>query len=167
VVESEAHRRAEDPSVSRAFTRESDEPAPLPERAISSQPNLVTPRGLAAIEEQIRALEGERQAARAAADTALRARVERDLRYWTARRASARVVPQLAVADRVRFGVQVTLRSAGGAEQTFRLVGEDEADAARGLISWVAPLAQALLGRAVGDDVPFQGAAAQILRLEP
>jgi transcription elongation GreA/GreB family factor len=153
--------------MSRAFTRESDDPAPLPERAISSHPNLVTARGLAAIEAQIRALESERQAARAAADSALRARVERDLRYWTARRASARVVPQVEAPERVRFGVQVTLRAAGGAEQSFRLVGEDEADASRGLLSWVSPLAQALLGRAAGDSVPFQGAEAQILRLEP
>jgi transcription elongation GreA/GreB family factor len=166
-VELEAHRRAEQLPVSRAFTRESDEPAPLPERALSSHPNLVTPRGLAAIEAQIRALEGERQAERAAADGALRARVERDLRYWTARRASARLVPQLAAPDRVRFGVQVTLRTAGGAEQTFRLVGEDEADASHGLLSWVSPLAQALLGRAAGEDVPFQGGEAQILRLAP
>jgi transcription elongation GreA/GreB family factor len=155
--------------MSRAFTRESDEPAPLPERAVSSHPNLVTARGLAAIEAQVRALESERQAARAAAaaDAALRARVERDLRYWTARRASARVVPKVEAPDRVRFGVQVTLHGAGGAEQTFRLVGEDEADASRGLLSWVSPLAQALLGRAVGDSVPFQGAEAEIVRLEP
>jgi transcription elongation GreA/GreB family factor len=153
--------------MSRAFTRESDDPAPLPERAISSHPNLVTARGLAAIEAQIRALESERQAAPAAVDSALRARLERDLRYWTARRASARVVPQVEAPERVRFGVQVTLRAAGGAEQSFRLVGEDEADASRGLLSWVSPLAQALLGRAAGDSVPFQGAEAQILRLEP
>jgi transcription elongation GreA/GreB family factor len=153
--------------MSRAFTRESDDPAPLPERAISSHPNLVTARGLKAIEAQIRALEDERQAARAAADATLRARVERDLRYWTARRASARVVPKVEAPDRVRFGVQVTLRGAAGTEQTFRLVGEDEADAAHGLLSWVSPLAQALLGRAVGDRVPFQGAEAEILRLEP
>jgi transcription elongation GreA/GreB family factor len=153
--------------MSRAFTRESDDPAPPPERPISSHPNLVTARGLAAIEAQIRALEGERQAARAAADAELRGRVERDLRYWTARRASARVVPKVEAPDRVRFGVQVTLRGAGAADQTFRLVGEDEADASHGLLSWVSPLAQALLGRAVGDSVPFQGASTQILRLEP
>lgn len=153
--------------MSRAFTRESDDPEPLPERAISSQPNLVTARGLAAIEARIRALESERQAARAAADSALRARVERDLRYWTARRASARVVPRVEAPDRVRFGVQVTLRSAHGTEHTFRLVGEDEADAAQGLLSWVSPLAQALLGRPPGDSVQFQGAEAQIVRLEP
>jgi transcription elongation GreA/GreB family factor len=153
--------------MSRAFTRESDDPEPPPERPISSHPNLVTARGLAAIEAQIRALESERQAARAGADAALRARVERDLRYWTARRASARVVPKVEAPDRVRFGVQVTLRVAGGAERAFRLVGEDEADASHGLLSWVAPLGQALLGRAAGDSVPFQGAEAQILRLDP
>jgi transcription elongation GreA/GreB family factor len=152
--------------MSRAFTRESDEPAPLPERAISSHPNLVTARGLKGIEAQIRALEDERPAARPAADATLRARVERDLRYWTARRASARVVPPVEAPDRVRFGVQVTLVNAAGTEQSFRLVGEDEADASHGLLSWVSPLAQALLGRAVGDSVVFQGAEAEIVRLE-
>ncbi len=48
----------------------------------------------------------------------------------------------------------------------FRLVGEDEADAPSGLISWTAPLAQALLGRQKGESVPFQGGDAEILSIE-
>jgi transcription elongation GreA/GreB family factor len=154
--------------VSRAFTRESDDAAaPLPELPVSEHPNLVTPGGLAAIEARVRELEAERQAARAGGDATLRARVARDLRYWTQRRASARPVPPASAPDRVRFGVRVRLRSEAGGEQTFRLVGEDEADAARGLLSWVSPLAQALLGRAAGDTVRFQSADLQILGLEP
>jgi transcription elongation GreA/GreB family factor len=154
--------------MSRAFTRESDEdPGALPERAVSAHPNLVTPAGLAAIEAQVRALESERQAARAAGDAALRARIERDLRYWTQRRATARVIPPAAAPDRVRFGVRVTLLGSAGREQTFRLVGEDEADAAQGRLSWTAPLAQALLGQAVGDTVRFQSDELEILRIEP
>jgi transcription elongation GreA/GreB family factor len=46
-------------------------------------------------------------------------------------------------------------------------VGEDEADAAQGLLSWMAPLAQSLLGREVGDSVPFQGGEAELLSIEP
>jgi transcription elongation GreA/GreB family factor len=154
--------------MSRAFVRESDEdPAALPERAVSPHPNFVTPRGLAAIEARVRELETERQAARAANDAALRARVERDLRYWSARRASARVVGPAALTERVRFGMRVTLQLAGGARQVFRLVGEDEADAAQGLLSWMAPLAQSLLGREAGDTVPYQGVESQILSIEP
>jgi len=61
----------------------------------------------------------------------------------------------------------VTLQGGGAAGSTFRLVGEDEADAARGLLSWVSPLAQALIGRKVGDTVPFQGAEAEIVSIEP
>jgi len=154
--------------MSRAFTRESDDdPGTLPERPVSSHLNLVTPNGLAAIEAQIRSLESELVAARAGGDSTQRARVERDLRYFTRRLASARVVAPASAPDRVRFGVQVTLRNQGGAEQSFRLVGEDEADAGRGLLSWVSPLGQALLGHEPGDTVRFQTGELEILRLEP
>ena len=155
--------------MSRAFTRESDDdPGTLPERPVSTHPNLVTPGGLAALEAQVRALESERQAARTGGDSAQRARIERDLRYFTQRLATARVVaPAAAAPDRVRFGVRVILRSAGGAQQSFRLVGEDEADVARGLLSWVSPLAQALLGHEAGEAVPFQAGELEILELEP
>ena len=153
--------------MSRAFTREyDDDPGVVPERAISPHPNLVTPAGLAALEAQVRSLEGERSAARGAADAALRARIERDLRYFTQRLASARVVVPADAPERVRFGVRVSLRTAAGASQTFRLVGEDEADAARGLVSWVSPLAQALLGHEAGDVVHFQAGELEILALE-
>jgi len=154
--------------MSRAFVKESDgDPGALPERSISAHPNLVTPRGLAAIEARIQELTAERQAARTAEDTALKARVERDLRYWNARRASARVVEAAAATGRVRFGMRVTLQPASGGRQQFRLVGEDEADAANGLISWVSPLGQALLGKEAGDAVPFQRGEAEIVSIEP
>ena len=154
--------------MSRAFVKESDgNPGVLPERSISAHPNLVTPRGLAAIEARIHELTAERHAARTAEDTALKARVERDLRYWNARRVSARVVEAAATTDRVRFGMRVTLQIPSGGRQQFRLVGEDEADAANGLISWVSPLGQALLGKEAGDGVPFQGGEAEIVSIEP
>jgi transcription elongation GreA/GreB family factor len=153
--------------MSRAFVREGEgEPEALPERALSPHPNFVTPRGLQLIEARVHELEAQRTAARAADDAAGRARVERDLRYWSARRASARVIEPAASTERVRFGMRVTLELAGGAIQVFRLVGEDEADAGQGLISWVAPLAHALLGRAAGDSVPFQGGEALIVSIE-
>jgi len=153
--------------MSRAFVRESDgDPGQLPDRPISPHPNFVTRRGLDAIERRVRELEAERQAARERDDAALRAGIERELRYWSARRASARVV-EPTVADRVRFGMRVTLHLPGGSAQAFRLVGEDEADATHGLISWTAPLAQSLLGREAGDSVPFQGVEAEIVSIEP
>jgi transcription elongation GreA/GreB family factor len=152
--------------MSRAFTRESDDdPGTLPERPVSSHPNLVTPNGLAAIEAMVRSLERELVAARAGGDSTQRARIERDLRYFTRRLATARVVAPATAPDRVRFGVQVTLRNESRVEQSFRLVGEDEADAARGLLSWVSPLGQALLGHEPGDTLRFQNGELQILRL--
>ncbi len=153
--------------MSRAFVRESDTgPEPLPDRPISSHPNFVTRRGLAAIETRVRELEAQRQAARERDDAALRAGIERELRYWSARRASARVV-EPAASERVRFGMRVTLRLPSGEMPAFRLVGEDEADASAGLVSWTAPLAQALLGREAGESVAFQGGAAEIVSIEP
>jgi transcription elongation GreA/GreB family factor len=153
--------------MSRAFVRESDQDSgPLPELPVSPHPNFVTPRGLAAIETRVRELEAQRQDARAADDAALRARIERDLRYWGARRASARVVAAATSTGRVRFGMRVTLRLSSGATRSFRLVGEDEADAAQGLLSWQAPLAQSLLGREAGEVVPYQGGEAEIATIE-
>ena len=154
--------------MSRAFVRNSDgNPEALPERAISPHPNFVTPRGLKAIEARIRELEVERQAVRDGGDEAMRARIERDLRYFSARRASARLVEPVASPERVRFGVLVTLELAGGTQHRYRLVGEDEADAAQGLLSWVAPLAQVLIGKAAGESVAFQGGEAEIVSIEP
>jgi len=153
--------------MSRAFVRESDQdPGSLPELPLSPHPNFVTARGLSAIETRVRELEAQRQDARAADDAALRARIERDLRYWNARRASARVVAAATSTGRVRFGMRVTLRLSSGATRSYRLVGEDEADAARGLLSWQAPLAQSLLGREAGEAVPFQGDEAEIASIE-
>jgi transcription elongation GreA/GreB family factor len=153
--------------MSRAFVRESDQDAePLPERVVSPHPNLVTSAGLKQIEEQIRELEGARRTARQQEDTAALARIERDLRYWTQRRVSARVVEPLAMPDTVRFGVRVTLESTDGSRREFRVVGEDEAEPPQGRISWVSPLAAALIGKKLGDVVTFQGQDAEIVRLE-
>jgi transcription elongation GreA/GreB family factor len=156
--------------VSRAFVKESDDAGePLPELAISPHPNLVTPAGLRHIESRVTTLETELRAARDVEDKPLLARIQRDLRYWTARRATARVVPSAtATPDVVRFGINVCVRFADdGAQRSFRLVGEDEADPVNGLVSWVSPLGKALTGRAVGDEVQVVGRAAEIVALLP
>ena len=153
--------------MSRAFVRESDQDAePLPERVISAHPNFVTSAGLRQIEEQIRGLENERRAAREAEDRTTLARIERDLRYWTQRRSAARLVDPVESANTVRFGVKVTLEAADGSRREFRVVGEDEADPSQGRISWVSPLAAALIGAKLGDVVTFQGGEMEIVRLE-
>lgn len=152
--------------MSRAFVKDSDqETETLPERAISEHPNLVTARGLALLEARVRELETERSAARAAADTAALARTARDLRYFQARRESARLIAPLAHPAQVRFGVRVQLRLTDGNERTFQLVGEDEADPAAGLISYVSPLARQLMGKGVGDKLAFAAHTAEITAL--
>ncbi len=57
----------------------------------------------------------------------------------------------------------MTFRRDGGREQTFRIVGEDEADPRAGTISYVAPLARLLLQKRVGDFVEFDGREIEIL----
>lgn len=154
--------------MSRAFVKESDDAGePLPELAVSPHPNWVTPEGLRLVEARIAALDAELKAARAADDKPLLARVSRDLRYWTQRRASARLVPPAVDPDAVRFGVTVTLRYADdGSQARFKIVGEDEVDPARGLVSFVSPLAKALLGKGVGDEVRASDRAAEIVALD-
>jgi transcription elongation GreA/GreB family factor len=154
--------------MSRAFVKESDQDAgdAPPERAVSPHPNLVTPAGLQQIEARVRELDAELKSARGARDGAAVARVSRDLRYWTRRHASARVVEPRAAPDAVRFGVRVRLRFADGVEASYRLVGEDEADPARGIVSYVSPLAVELLGKTVGASVHVSGRPAEIVALE-
>ena len=141
--------------MSVAFRRDSDEEHREPkfERPIPPGPNLVTERGLALVGERIAALEA--QLAAAANDETARAPLQRDLRYWHARQVSAELAP-LPAGDKVEFGVAVTFRLRGR-EQAFRLVGDDEADPAAGLLSFNAPLARAMLGAEPGDRLPFAG----------
>jgi len=100
------------------------------------------------------------------ADRAVLAAAGRDLRYWSARRASARVAPAPADHSEVRFGTSVTIVRDDGREQTFRIVGEDEADPAQGSISHVSPLARSMFGKRVGDVVPAGAGEAEIIRIE-
>ncbi|MEO8467306.1 MAG: GreA/GreB family elongation factor [Gammaproteobacteria bacterium] len=155
--------------MSRAFVKENDDAGePLPELVVSPHPNFVTPSGLSLIEQRFAALEAEQRAAKAGADKPLLARINRDLRYWTQRRASARLVPIAVMPiEVVRFGVAVALRFTDGSERTFRIVGEDEADPANGLVSWAAPLGKTLIGKIAGDEVEVLGRKAEIVALLP
>lgn len=127
----------------------------LPDRPISSHTNFVTPAGLAQIEAEVERLEAE-SAALDPDDKAGHARVSRDLRYWTARRNSAQLVEKVE-GNTVHFGSTVSIVREDDTHQTFHIVGEDEADPAKGSISYVAPLARALTGKSVGDTVEVNG----------
>jgi transcription elongation GreA/GreB family factor len=154
--------------MSRAFVRESDqEPESLPDRPISSHPNLVTRSGLEQIEARIQDLELQRQAAREDSNSPTLAGIERDLRYWRQRRATARVVEPALPLRSVVFGARVALQFEDGTERIYRLVGEDEADPAKSLLSWVSPLAASLIGQRAGDVVRFKDKEVEILSIEP
>lgn len=158
--------------MSVAFTREEDleaTAADLPDRPISPHPNLVTAEGLAAIETELASARAAYTAAQAQgsieADRTAMARATRDLRYWSARRASAQLV-ETQVDGRVRFGGTVTIEREDGRTQTWRIVGEDEADPARGSVSHVSPLARALMGRQVGDEAVVAGQTVEITAVD-
>jgi transcription elongation GreA/GreB family factor len=153
--------------MSRAFVKEHDgeEIPDLADRPISPHQNLVTPEGLAQIEAALARAHEEHAAAQAAHDRAALAKSARDLRYWTARRASAQVVPPPSDCAQVRFGSSVTIERDDGRRQAYRIVGEDEADPARGTLAYVAPLARALMGKTVGDVVPMGDGEAEIVAI--
>jgi len=155
--------------MSRAFVKENDDAGELlPELVVSPHPNFVTPTGLALIEQRVATLEAEQRAARGGNDKPVLARINRDLRYWVQRRASARLVPVAGAPIEVaRFGSAVLLRFADGSERTFRIVGEDEADPAHGRVSWAAPLGRALTGKTTSDEVEVLGRMAEIVALLP
>ena len=154
--------------MSRAFVRENDDAIDeLPDRPISPHPNLVTAEGLTLIEANLARLQQEHAAAQAASDRAAIARSARDLRYWSARRATAQVVAPRSNAEEVQFGCAVTILREDGRRQTYRIVGEDEADPARGMISYVSPVARALLGKKVEDVVRAGNSDAEIVEIRP
>ncbi|WP_293898932.1 transcription elongation factor GreA [Phenylobacterium sp.] len=153
-----------------AFTREEDyeaQAANLPDRPVSTQPNLVTATGLAAIEAKLAAARAAYAAAQTeggiAADRTAMARATRDLRYWSARRGSAQLTEPDGAAGRVQFGTTVEVERDDGRRQVFRIVGEDEADPRAGSVSYVSPLARAVLGKGVDDVVTVNGAAVQVV----
>jgi len=147
-----------------AFTREEDletRASDLPDRPISPHPNLVTHSGLALIEDELARARAAYAAAQTdtvvSADRTAMARATRDLRYWSARRASALLTEPEHASDTVQFGRTVDIEREDGRRQTFRIVGEDEADPAAGSISYVSPLARALMGKMVGDVASVTG----------
>ena len=153
--------------MSKAFTKEpetGDVYDDLPDRPVSPH-NLVTPKGLEMIEAELARLHLEHAAAQEANDRALLAKTNRDLRYWTSRRATAQVMEPPKDAKEVHFGSTVTILREDGRRQTYRIVGEDEADPSAGTLSYVSPVAQALMGKQVGDVVEAGAAEAEIVEI--
>lgn len=148
--------------MSRAFVNEdagNDRPD-LPELPVPPGPNILTPRGLAALQARI----AQRQADLAALkirpdrlDKLPEAAAERDLRWLEARLKAAVVIdPATHDLTEVAFGLAITVADEEGRETTYEIVGEDEADATRNRIAPNSPLARALLGAQVGDVVTWK-----------
>jgi len=150
--------------MSRAFLNEDkfeqvgDE---LIERPVSPHPNYVTPRGYALLRDAAQRLESLRKQLVARKDDPFaaqqKAEVERDLRYYSARLENAIIVdPATQPASEARFGALVGVEDENGEPLSFSIVGEDEADIANNRVSWVSPLARALIGAKVGDIVRWR-----------
>jgi transcription elongation GreA/GreB family factor len=160
--------------MSVAFTREeSAETAAeveLPDRPISPHANLVTASGLEALAAAMAEYRATYNAAHQIEDATERRRAialaSREIRYFADRLRTAQVVPPPSESDAVAFGHQVTFKRDDGRRQAFRIVGEDEADPRNGSISYVSPVARALIGRAEGDVVLVADHEIQILSIE-
>ena len=147
--------------MSVAFTKEeSAETASetlLPDRPISPHLNLVTEGGLKALEAQFQQARADYEVAQGIEDTNERRRQSatplRDVRYFAERLRTAQLVPDRTSSDSVGFGSTVTFSRDDGRVQTYRIVGEDEADPKAGSISHVSPVARSLMGKVVGDVV--------------
>jgi transcription elongation GreA/GreB family factor len=165
-LRAETRAAAWNDSMSRAFVKESDsKPVQLPDRPISPHRNFVTVRGMAAIESNLSRFEAAHKSAFVKDDKPAVAAALREVRYWRARRSSAEVVKSPSTPDRVAFGTRVTVRREDDREQTFTIVGEDEADPSGGTVSYVSPLARAAMGRAIGDSIDVSRQIAVILNI--
>jgi transcription elongation GreA/GreB family factor len=150
--------------MSRAFVKENDlEHAgiDIPERPLSDAPNYVTPRGLSLLNQTIDNLENEREALNKKKDDPMVkqkiAVIERDMRYFAARIESAILTnPKDEDPTHILFGAKVTVEDEEGKLLTFEIVGEDEANIYEGRVSYLSPLAEALIGAAVGDEVIWE-----------
>lgn len=142
----------------------------LPDRPISPHPNLVTREGLAALEAELAKARAAHEAANAIEDVNERRRQAaaplRDMRYLTARLASAQLMEAPESPGLVAFGSTVTFDRGDGRVQRYKIVGEDEADPRSGSISFVSPVARVLLGKRAGDLVALGEQELEIVAVE-
>jgi transcription elongation GreA/GreB family factor len=161
-------------TMSVAFTREeSAETAAeveLPDRPISPHPNLVTESGLEALANALAESHAVYNAAQQIEDAGERRRAlaaaSRETRYFADRLRTAQVVPPPVEFGTVAFGHKVTFKRDDGRRQAFRIIGEDEADPRNGSISYISPVARALIGKAAGDIVLVGNREIEILSIE-
>lgn len=159
--------------MSVAFTKEeSAETAAetiLPDRPVSPHANLVTAAGLAALEQDLARARAAFEQAMAEEDVNERRRQQagpaRDIRYLVERLRTADLRPDPDQQQSIVFGATVRFEREDGRIETYRIVGEDEADPKAGRIAYVAPVARALMGKTVGDIVAVAGHELEILSI--
>ncbi|HZW77667.1 MAG TPA: GreA/GreB family elongation factor [Flavobacteriaceae bacterium] len=150
--------------MSRGFVREGDQeemPIIPPRTALPPNvPNYVTPVGLQLLNDELKQLEIEKSSISGKSDTEKRitsAIITAKMNQLIERINTARVIdPQEQPIDEVRFGAKVTFRNLNNGQiQTFQIVGVDEADVAKGKISFLAPIAVTLTGCKLQNEVDF------------
>ncbi|MDO8804723.1 MAG: GreA/GreB family elongation factor [Elusimicrobiota bacterium] len=146
--------------MSRAFVKEdSEDPGEPVKRQPSGKPNYVTPAGLDSLKGRAAELAwlraGLMSKQRLDEPRSLELRqAETDLEYYETQLKRAILVDNRGLAaEDVRFGATVALSETGGTVREYKIVGEDEADAAAGKINWGSPLAGAMLGAGPGAQV--------------
>jgi transcription elongation GreA/GreB family factor len=156
--------------MSRAFVKEQDgdsDAGEIHDLPQSAHPNYTTPCGLARLRERLAQAQEKRHGLLAAPGGVERdlplANVAREIRYLEARIERAIPVdPAGQPSDEVAFGATVGVVDSAGRAREFAIVGEDEADAEHGSVSWVSPLARALLGSEVGDQIVWHRPAGDV-----
>lgn len=159
--------------MSVAFTKEeSSETAAetqLPDRPISPHPNLVTETGLQQLRSELETARKAFEAAAGIEDVNERRRQQatplRDARYFAERVRTAQVMAEPSSPGTVEFGATVTFSRDDRPPQTYSIVGEDEADPKAGTLSFVSPVARALMGKSAGDVVEFADREIEILTI--
>ena len=148
--------------MSQAFVKEPDGDAVAddqPELPISRHANYVTAGGLALLKESLAALIDKRRDLDGddLVNKLPLSQIGREIRYYEARIIQAILVdPDQQPPGAVAFGAEVTVEDEDGEAKTYRIVGEDEADPAEGKVSWVSPLAKALIDARAGDLVIWE-----------
>ncbi len=155
--------------MNRAFVKEPDGDQvinELPDRVHSPHVNYVTPAGLRQLQERIDGILSRWKIISGAVSEEKKKQlmlIDRDLRYYEERiRRAVLIDPGDQPKDEVHFGAVVEVETPEGRRMTVAIVGEDEADAAQGKISWVSPLAHALSEARVGDAVVWKRPAGEV-----
>jgi transcription elongation factor GreB len=166
--------------MSKAFTKETDEG---PFEDLVAEPkdllppgvrNYVTPEGAAALRRELERLDHEIRPTLAGGDVESKrklAALDRRVRFLQERIANMEVVdPASQEQDTVRFGARVMVADEEGEERVYKIVGVDESDPAQAKISWISPIAKALISARVGDvvtiELPDGDAELEVLEIE-